>query len=736
MSSYDENDHELLTDESDADWEMDEPSESIEEEASASVQLAVGDIDDITNDEEDLDIPTNRNETREKLPLPRELTRLLLSRMKLLIHLQELDSHRKVLLESATLSETVKNEYRRQQRELQKLPSSEKAQELRNNLKERLSKIMERVRSGEVEPIPPEMAQAYEMAFEQWRTLRQRGKYDEAIINNALPLVKDEPLLRFMRNQGINADQLFGWSVYRLALEALQEKQLQGQRTAQRHLDELQESSKGFLSRLKSRISTDKDESEEAEEIEHAGQARTALLTAIGREIRDIDPMMVQEFWNRYEDAAQLLIEDKASESEKIHLRAFLRYGLLGTAEWFLNPDVRNHLLHECSNSVERSWNTSMGAQHVLYADEYIWAVVRGYITPSIDEDLELNQRNSPEWKADRARRRKIFCHQRIPVLEELHQDLDEKVIALRVQQEELEEKKGKLLRSAPDYRKQMNDLGQKIQHARVEAGRYTRAMERISGRYLPQQKEIMQDSQAKIEETGVRFSELSLARQEARAVHRVTRLCAKLKDPFLPFALRDNYKLQSESVNDRPAILNEVARIEHADTTIFMQSLIPVKKAAQRINQRFAPIILMAPGCGFMGYSWNPRGGSEIGRLVLPVYSPRQGIRERLLAYLFADFRWDTSKASAGVDLLTSDTIVAAYATVRWEYRRKQRQVREKAAIYSEESDRQNWRRHYELFIQSANESGKRLFYKCPEVYDVILRYIGLPEGAERMRR
>ncbi|MBN2713594.1 MAG: hypothetical protein JXR97_14330, partial [Planctomycetes bacterium] len=87
--------------------------------------------------------------------------------------------------------------------------------------------------------------------------------------------------------------------------------------------------------------------------------------------------------------------------------------------------------------------------------------------------------------------------------------------------------------------------------------------------------------------------------------------------------------------------------------------------------------------------------------------------------------------------DLLTSDTIVAAYATVRWEYRKRSKEAREKAGIFNEENDRKNWRRHYSLYIQSALDGGKKLFFKCLECYEqVMLKYVDLPDGVERLRK
>jgi hypothetical protein len=52
------------------------------------------------------------------------------------------------------------------------------------------------------------------------------------------------------------------------------------------------------------------------------------------------------------------------------------------------------------------------------------------------------------------------------------------------------------------------------------------------------------------------------------------------------------------------------------------------------------------------------------------------------------------------------------------------------------EESDRLNWRRHYALYLESAEDAGKKLFYKNLEVYEMVAKYVGLMPGKERLKR
>ncbi len=104
------------------------------------------------------------------------------------------------------------------------------------------------------------------------------------------------------------------------------------------------------------------------------------------------------------------------------------------------------------------------------------------------------------------------------------------------------------------------------------------------------------------------------------------------------------------------------------------------------------------------------------------------------MLRSLSADFRWDTSHECAGLDLLTSDTLAAAYATIRWHYRNRARDARERAAIYSAENDRKNFRRHYTLYLESAQQGGRKLHFKCREIYDAFRKYLALPERVRRL--
>ncbi len=702
---------------------------SIEQQEPAP--LNVGEYED--DDElEGLDVATKVQALADTVEIPASLEQALQARLAVGARIVKLQDQRKDMQARRNLPDDVKRELRRQDREARDLPSADEARARQANLRERLkSGVKQREQQGP--SLGKELAEAYRLATRQWELLIEREETGPALMRMAAEVVKSEPLYTLLRQCAIQADDLYGWAVAARLLESIQARETEALRGVRAALQENEASrSKGIRGLLSRR-----GEFKEAEaRYQHDEAGHVAILAAVNDELRSLDRILSACFWRVYENAAALLVEDTDLDAtQEAHLRACLRYGMIGASEWFLSPDFAEHLLQDAAQH-RQGWDYAMSATHVLYADEYMEAIARGYITPSIDEDLELNQRHSEAWKADKAWRRIVFLKTREPALHELAKTLRVRAQSLREERAEAEAQRRKLVRSAPDYKRRYQDLSNQAQSARVEAARMDRAVAHINDRFLPELAEARDTARRRLAAAQAQITSESLVRKEARAIHRVSRLCAKLKDPFPAFSLRDNYRPQAGTINSREEILRALADIEARDTTIFKDPLLPVRKPSQRIHLRFSPVVLLAPACGFMGYAWNPRSRPERGRLVVPAYMLRPGLRERILHNLLADFRWDTSKASAGVDLMTSDTLVAAYATVRWEYRRKNRETREKAAIYSEENDRRNWRRHYALYLQSAHEGGKRLFHKCRECYEAAIKYLGLPEGVERLKR
>ena len=567
----------------------------------------------------------------------------------------------------------------------------------------------------------PLYVEALQLGIRQAAVFIQRDAMTDPILTEAARCQAEEALYTLLEAHGCDPTALFGWTAYAAALQGLQHG------TSKRLAvvsAQLQQSPSRRSGRPPS-----------AAELGLDGEARllAGLQTAISRELRAVEPVMVAEFWRVYEEAAALLVSGQVPTDQQTHLRALLRYGVIGQAPWLLAPTAAARLLAECAQPL-RQWTEALDATHVLHADEYIDMVAAGNVTPSTDQDLELNGKGTDPWKADRLWRKIVYAKTAAATLSQVKADLDARLEAIATANEKLDALAGALPQVDKAARAKRTKLREKVQANKIEAARFQRGLELIEQKHLPEQRDGASDASAKLETLESPLTPEVLARRESAGIRQVCKLCAKLKEPFLPFVMRDKYKPDGEAVNERQAVLAAVGEIERRDPNVFRTILTHHKKAANRIYVRYSPYIVLVPTQGIMGISWNPRGAAEVGRLVLPAIFARPGGLTRMLYEVVADFRYDTSKEEAGVDLLTSDTLVAAYATVRWNYRKRSKEIREKAAIYNEENDRKNWRRHYQLHISSAMDGGKKLFFKCAEVYEAVCKYMGLPEGVDKL--
>ena len=728
---------------------------------------------------------------------PRPLARLISQRLTILMQLDVIDRQRQVLARTPGLPHEANSELARQSRELKRIPTGEMAQATLDKLNRRLEgsdsdmepddetelqadeevvddsesldadetvgdEAVEDEQDDQSDEMLGESVNEYELEFDdnepdeqleqdpvedqveaespgrapvtdplhveaiqlgsrQAEVFLQRESLTEPILAAAVKCCLDEELYRVLDTHGCDPAVLFGWTAYVSALHTMK--------------NGAAEQAAGIDPRVARNQGRTKGDSLSPDQLRQRDEARllASLQTAIIRELRVIEPVMVEEFWRVYEEAAVLIACGKAEPSEQLHLRAMLRYGVIGRAPWLLSPAIAEHIFAQCAD-VLTEWQNTGNATHLLYADEYLDMVANGHVTPSVDQDLELNARGSDRWKADRMWRRVVYGRTAETLLSELSDDMKARLSAISKANEKLESMESDLDSQAKDFRAKRAKLRDKLQHNKIEAARFQRGTELITDKYLAEQRADITEAQAKLGDDNEAVTPEALARREVAGIRQVCKLCAKLKEPFLPFVIRDKYRPRNGAANDRQTVLAEFAELERRDPTVFRQVLIHNKKAANRTYIRYSPYVILVPTLGVMGISWNPRSGSDVGRLVLPALCSRPGTLKRMLYEIVADFRFDTSKEEAGVDLMTSDTLVAAYATVRWDYRKRGKDVREKAAIYNEENDRKNWRRHYELHVSSAMDGGKKLFFRCPEAYEAVCKYMPLPEGIDKL--
>jgi hypothetical protein len=493
--------------------------------------------------------------------------------------------------------------------------------------------------------------------------------------------------------------------------------------------------------------SDDGEEDGDAEEEEKAGGESYEALVAteqqlgmraawITQEALLVETMLIKEFWDIYAKVARAFLPEH--EKMPMPIRAFMRHGVIGFQKWWLKEDVRAHVIEDCTNNVRHVYEMSKAVTNVVYADEYLAAVMEMQCTPAMDENLEINERNSLNWKADKALRKLINSRSQTALLTELADSLGERIDKVDAEGAAVEERIKKLLPGSKNYKGAKNELGQQRQALKVESSKLSKLRDKIRDETLANLREIIDETNARFTSGELPMPERDfLITRECEAVRKIGRLLANLKERFMPLVMRESFHPNTDGVNDRDAILGEFADIERRDPSIFLENIIPSKKKANRVDLRISPSIVLLPAAGILAFSWNPRQKPEDGRLGIPTCFIRPRLRERQLTYLLSDFRWDTAKAAAGMDVMNSDTIVAAFMGVRWDWRKRSRESREKGLIYTDQNDRTNWRRVYEAYMQTAYDGGKKLYNRNYDFYERIIgKYFDMPENVELLRK
>jgi len=664
--------------------------------------------------------------------LPETLLRILSMRVSVWRRLLELDAQRQQLGPAAFARE-IRDELARQSRELQKIPPVPAMQETLKRLTARMASPVLRDAVPAVDPRTrqpiPDQHRLYEQVLTtgviQTNLLLKRAGLDAFIPPAALPAAQDEPLLQLCRAHGLDADRLIGWTYYALGLgqyigdarQRLQEQRAAAvaePKPARGFLGVFGGTSVGSATPPDGRIELD--------------------LQAARRELQVIEPQLTELFWELYEAAAWLHAQDRATPAEAPVLRAFLRYGLVCRHPGLIPPESLAWILRDCTEDV-RTRDLHPGSTHVLYADEYIADIVRGRIPVSPDEDLDLNGRGTPEWRADRTWRQAVVASSRCRIIEARLRELQAAVEAQEKQaatRQELIE----TLKFNPRARGLLAEVLQECGLLRANIARLRNGAETIEQRVLPKVHQQAEEAQARLVEQARVLTPEQVARREARFIRRMARLTARLKEPFPPFVLREHLVPGRGDHHHRAAVLEALRQLEEADQRVFHMILVHNKRMERQITVRVSPTFLITPGRGQMGLSVSQRKWDDDGRFALPLLCQRQGLLESLLIDMLADFRWDCSREEAGMDWLMADALCAGYAAVRWNIRKLSEKAQKAMGFDPRLKDRPNWRYHYRLFVTSAREQGRLLFTKCNEVYKIVLKYIGLPPGVQPLKR
>jgi len=671
--------------------------------------------------------------------LPETLMRIVDARINIWRRLDEMDRRRTAIREQAGNRE-VADEVARQSRELKKIPARAVLEASGVKLRERRAKLpasteaADPASKGKNAPPPPSpfLAGLLDLGIEQANLLVKRSKLDVAVVPAALPTAEAEPLLKLCRAQGIQGEALMGWTCYAMGLL----QRISHYRSIEEDYNlKLAQARDEQKSRGLMRVLANRDPG-----LPPLDSSVGCILRAARLELQAVEPQLTELFWGLYEELAWLLCRPEGHEGKPrpdaediTTIRAFLRYGLVSAHPALLKRETAEYIHADCRDDVH-VWSNEPAATHVVHADEYIEGIATRKLTVSPDEDLELNHRNSPTWRADRVWRQAVIGQIRRELIETKLKELGDELARLQVIVQDKEEKY-RLLR-ADGKKTEANAVSHELIGVKARSSRVAKAVDQIEHIVLPKLRDQAVEAGARLTEEERVLTLEAVVRREARFVRRAARLAARLKEPFPPFVLRDSFEPLRGDHHHRKAVLDEIHKIEQADRFIFHQVLLPNQKLDRRVTVRMSPTLLLPPCRGQMSFSFCERRWDDNGRLVLPLISLRQGSLPDLLVNTLADFRWDCSKEEAGMDWITADALCAGYAAVRWAVRKMPEKTQKMMGIDPKLKDKPNWRGHYRLFIMSAKDAGRLLFNKCDDLYKIVVKYIGLPPGVEVLKR
>ena len=144
-----------------------------------------------------------------------------------------------------------------------------------------------------------------------------------------------------------------------------------------------------------------------------------------------------------------------------------------------------------------------MDQTHIYHADEAIVLIAQGKLPPTSNEDLELNQRNSPLWRADRCWRRVLNCRMQEGIFRHLLENLQKEAANIRSDQQAHEQELAHALNRAndKDKRRILSQLRHQIQNCKVKAGRLERLCEKIGEELLPRNCDERKQAEIGLEE-------------------------------------------------------------------------------------------------------------------------------------------------------------------------------------------------------------------------------------------
>jgi hypothetical protein len=674
-------------------------------------------------------------------PVSEDLEQILTPYLKICLAMGLVDLQRSTLCSSAECPDDAKEELNKQLSSLKKPLSPEKQLEKSSLRNKKLESDLAAGPNRSPRKLPEGDIYDQVMDLEQWTEsfIEEKAKIRLAIQKNIAQDICKDRFHKIGCALGLPCDPLHGEMYLFLALSSIRIELQSKLSITFKKLTTLAEQSdtpkkSSSLSFFSSKKQPNKNEPSENPELDSVAKELSDLIatcTILDHELPFYEKNLCNYYWTVHEKASELILKGSLqNKTFSRYLRAFMRFGLITDHASIISPSQANHILNSCDD-VRTKFQHEDGLSNIVYPDEALEQIRDGFLPASFNEELELENQGSPKHKVDKTLRKIYASKFKINVYErEWRKWLDKNMVKKEAQKSaELmlnEHEKG-----SKDYKVTFTAL----REAKTEISRGTKIVEKLEN-IVVNEEELLSEQEKILEKIQTTLSPSEIAQNESKTMRSMCKLLNNRKENFMPFMLRDNFDPTKDNTNDRKVINNALSEFETNDPSIFTLDINNANNPRKQVLIRFSPTIIIYPVVGNMGFCLAPNNSADPGRLILPLLCDNQVPLTRMMIDMFADFRYDTAKDRAGIDLMTSDTICAAYAKVRWNYRKKGKEFREKAAIYNELQDKKNFAIHYRLYIESMDESGKKLFFKCYEMYEGFLKYIPLAKGKAKLSK
>lgn len=700
--------------------------------------------------EDELDI---QPEELEPVPLDSALREAIEARLKMYSLLSNLAEERRFFRTQGNLPEDVLMELGRQDREFYTLPQVDEVEKL---LKERqqvmgvVGDLDDQVEAPEedadrhLDKKKTKMRQAGDIALSQLMLI---SKYNSQVLpvvyRRAYSLAIEEPLSQELRVAKISHVGLIGGACYCLALEKMLEEckaERNALKTRMKNIQDGKADGKtaigGFFDKLAKNLSTNKEDKAELARLNQNELQLANTAIWIGREIAFVEKSLISEFWRIYRAVVKHFIPQAATMPYSI--RAFLRYGVIAFSPWWLSPRLAARIWAECTDSIVMEFTGNIDAETILHADEYLTAIWKMELGPIPNETVMLREKNSLRWKAERAYRRMVNGRQRMIVLREVLQQLADQDVPLETQLTEVDGQILELASTQGDGGSKTSSIQRERHNLEEKRDALARRGKYIENRYLKATREIVTESEERFQSGELtQPSVAEILDHECELIIETSRRLAGNRERFLPLFIRKHFKLDSDVTVNRDSIERFLVGVLEKDPALFRVKLIDSSRKENRLEIDLKPIFLIIPSSGVLTNCLIGRDGLENGRLALPTLFFRENLRDKQLMNLMADYRWECARALSGRDPMSSDTVTGAFMRVRWEWRRFPKTKRQKGLIFKEMSDKVNWRRVYETYMQDTLHGGRKLFSRNFECYArIFVKYFEPPDGVEFLKK